>query len=82
MKILEIRDNQGETYDRYTVVYDVPGDGRGHYLALAMSAHPFHPLGFGQHCTAQPGDHLGQKISFAALPADCQKLVRRDLKSG
>jgi hypothetical protein len=79
MNILEIRDNQGETYDRYTVVYNVIADSRGNYLALAMSAHPFHPLGSGQHCTAQPGAHLGKKISFPALPADCRTLVRRDL---
>ena len=82
MKILEIRDNQGETYDRYTVVYNVIGDSQGNYHALAMSAHPFHPLGFGQHCTAQPGAHLGKKISFSALPADCQKLVKCDLNGG
>ena len=82
MKILEIRDNRGETYDRYTVVYDEIGDSQGHYLALAMSEEPFHPLGFGQHCTAQPGEHLGKKISFSALPADCQKLVKCDLNDG
>lgn len=79
MNILEIRDNEGETYDRYTVVYDVIGDSRGHYLALAMSAHPFHPMGFGQHCTAQPGDHLGKKIGFSMLPPDCRTLVKQDL---
>lgn len=80
MKILEIRDNPGATYDRYTVVYDAIGDRQGNHYALALSANPFHPLGFGQHCTAQPGDHLGKKISFAALPADCQTLVKQDLK--
>ena len=79
MKILEIRDNEGETYDRFTVVYDQIGDSKGHYLALAMSAKPFHPMGFGQHCTAQPGTHLGKKIRFSNLPPDCRKLVRQDL---
>jgi hypothetical protein len=80
MKILEIRDNGGETFDRYTVVYDQIGDSQGNYEAVGMSEHPFHPQGFGQHCTAMTGKHLGKRIKFSDLPKDCQKLVNRDLK--
>ncbi|MCB1652065.1 MAG: hypothetical protein KDI46_08435 [Alphaproteobacteria bacterium] len=79
--MLEIRDNGGLTYDRYTVVYDEIGDSKGNHLALAMSSNPFDPLGFGQHCTAQPGKHLGQLINFEDLPPDCQKAVNSDLSS-
>jgi hypothetical protein len=82
MKILEIRDNGGETYDRYTVVYDSVEytDGHGtHYEARGMSDNPFSPLGFGQMCTAMTGKHLGKKIKFSDLPENCQKLVRQDL---
>ena len=50
MQILEIRDNGGETADRYTVIYTTKS---GRYNdAVGMSEHPFHPQGFGQHCTA------------------------------
>ena len=66
--------------DRYTVVYlDQPED-RGCYACVAMSAKPFHPQGFGQHAMCRVGSHLGKIIPFAALPLDCQKLVRQDLK--
>ena len=64
--------------DRYTVVFiKQPERSRRTYAALAMSAHPFQ--GFGQHCTAMLGRHLGKKIDFITLPEDCQKLVRQDL---
>lgn len=80
MKILEIRDNGGKTMDRYTVVYDVVGDSKGNYEAVGMNERPFHPQGFGQHCVATPGKHLGKKIKFSDLPKDCQTLVNQDLK--
>lgn len=79
MRILEIRDNGGKTFDRYTVVYDVIGDSKGYYSLVGMSAYPFDPQGFGQHGTGMPGRHLGKKIKFADLPADCQTLVNQDL---
>ena len=78
MKILEIRDNGGITFDRYTVVYDQI-ERPGFYCALGMSQNPIDPLGFGQHCIAQPGPHLGKILSFEDLPRDCQSAVRRDL---
>lgn len=76
-------DNGGETIDRYTVVFTRLGNklGRGTCLYLAMNAAPFHPQGFGQHGESTcPIDrpsygHLGKKIRFEDLPADCQKCV-------
>jgi hypothetical protein len=83
MKILEIRDNGGKTFDRYTVVYDsvegMTSAGEALYWSVGMSSDPFHPQGFGQHGSAMPGKHLGHKIKFSQLPADCQKLVKQDL---
>jgi len=81
-------DNGGKTADRYTVVFT------GNYRAktgwqfwdLCMSAFPYHPQGIGQHGTSsqridQPFyGHLGKKIGFTDLPADCQKLVLHDYK--
>ncbi len=78
-------DNGGCSIDRYTVVFlddpqsDSCGPRRNMYGALAMNAEPFHPQGFGQHCSAMLGKHLGKRIDSSLLPADCQKLIRRDL---
>jgi hypothetical protein len=79
-------DNGGKTADRFTVVYA----GRYRHLTggdqwyVGMSCHPFHPQGFGQH-GASSNDidrpsykHLGKRISFDALPPDCQTLVKDD----
>ena len=71
-------DNRGATVDRFTVVYlDQPERG-DLFAAIGMNAAPFHPQGFGQHCTASDGPHLGARIKFTELPADCQKLVYQD----
>ena len=93
MKILEIRDNGGKTFDRYTVVYeDIEPGFVGHQpdgtiapnkilSCLGMSERPFHPQGFGQHSSCQDGKHLGKKIRFEDLPADCQKAVLQDIEA-
>jgi hypothetical protein len=46
---------------------------------VGMSSNPFHPQGFGQHCSAMPGKHLGKRVPLASLPPDCQALVGQDL---
>jgi hypothetical protein len=73
-------DNEGRSYDRYTVIYmSEPEKAHNTYASVDMSSAPFHPQGFGQHGTATPGKHLGKRIRFEDLPEDCKKLVRRDL---
>lgn len=85
MKI-KIFDNGGKSFDRYTVVYPKQQHPQGaYYPYIAMSEHPTHPQGFGQHGELQPPGkagfgHLGKRISFAELPPDCQKLVKAELK--
>ena len=77
---LQIYDNDGTTFDRYTVVYmDEPGHRPGLFAARAMSRNPSDPQGFGQHCTALPGKHLGRRIELKDLPMACQRLVHSDL---
>jgi hypothetical protein len=83
---LRCYDNGGKTFDRHTVVFT----GRygkktaGDTWVLGMSEHPFHPQGFGQHSTYPNridypnGRHLGKKIAFNDLPADCQRCVLQD----
>lgn len=74
-------DNGGVTIDRYTVVFmDSPEHDRL-FTALAMDESPFHPQGFGQHTEARPGRHLGKRIKFTDLPADCQRLVDQEYTS-
>ena len=81
MKNIRIYDNGGASFDRYTVVFmNEPEYQPGTFMALGMSEHPFHPQGFGQHCAAMPGRHLGKRIKFEDLPEDCQKLVKQDLE--
>lgn len=70
-------DNGGKTFDRYSVVFmDFP-EGRL-FFGVGMSYDPFSPCGFGQHGLFKPGKHLGKRIAFADMPADCQKLVESD----
>lgn len=74
-------DNGGKTMDRYTAIYmDEPENRPNTFASVGMNSAPFHPQGFGQHCCAMPGKHLGKRVAFATLPADCQKLVLQDLK--
>lgn len=79
MKNIKIYDNNGKTFDRYTVIYLNEPEQNGYYGARGMSENPFHPQGFGQCCSAMPGKHLGKCIKFEDLPADCQQLVKNDL---
>jgi hypothetical protein len=73
-------DDGGKSFDRYTAVFlDMPENRQGCYTALGMSENPFHPQGFGQHCMAMLGRHLGKRIDSTKLPIDCQTAIRRDL---
>jgi len=72
-------DNDGSTCDRYTVVYMDQPEQNNTFAAVGMNSEPFHPQGFGQHCNAMVGKHLGKRIPFKTLPEDCQKLVMQDL---
>ena len=77
-------DNGGKTYDRYTVVFmdQSYGDSAPSLkVALGMSTHPSHPLGFGQYTSAMVGPHLGKQIKFEELPPDCQQCVLNDMSN-
>lgn len=81
MKIKAIYDNGGKSVDRYTVVYDALSTvGRTDlFESLGMSDNPTHPQGIGQHSACLPGAHLGKRIEFSDLPADCQAVVEEEL---
>lgn len=80
-----IFDNDGNTCDRYTIIFD-NGDVYG------FDENPFHPLGFGQFShdgenyekyieTAKKEGHLGEIIQFEDLTEKAQQYVNQ-LKEG
>jgi hypothetical protein len=71
--------------DRYTIIFEgkeypsrMNGDFCFHH-ALGASENPFHPHGFGQHCEALKGDHLGKRITYADLPEQVREFVNQEL---
>ena len=86
-RYIRVYDNGGESIDRYTVVFTGSRTSQGHCWYLAMSSMPCAPNGFcqhGEHTTMidrPTSSHLGKKISFAALPTDCQSAVVNDYKA-
>lgn len=72
-----IYDNNGKTFDRYTIVLKDRS-------MFGASENPFSPLGFGQYCGELPihrnYNFLGKKIKFADLPEDVQKYVKQLVK--
>lgn len=79
LRDVRIYDNGGETLDRYTAVYMNLPEHNNQFSAVGMSENPFSPQGFGQHCTATVGRHLGKRIKFNDLPKDCQRLIQQDI---
>ena len=85
--VCKIWDNEGKTFDRFTVVlkaFHDKADKRLHWPVLGSSAHPFHPQGFGQYMvydTPVGGNHLGKRISFDNCPFDVQKFILQTVKN-
>lgn len=82
-EMLDVRlfDNGGETLDRYTAIF-TPTNGDPTWY-LAMSEHPFHPQGFGQH---GDGDVSGVMERDAELPLDdapedVRRCIEQDVKA-
>jgi len=83
-KYIRLYDNGGESIDRYTVVFSRLNNGYCSYLA--MNGAPFYPQGFCQHGEADhvidrpKYSHLGKKIKWEDLNADCQQAVLQDYR--
>lgn len=81
--VLRCYDNGGRSFDRYTIVpprwagEDYRERAPGTWLAIASSESPFSPQGFGQHCSAMPGPHLGRRVRWDSLPGDVQRFARQ-----
>lgn len=88
-KKIRCYDNQGRSFDRYTICFT--GNYRhltgGEFIGLGASEHPSHPQGFGQHfshtaqCDYPTYGHLGKKVKFESLPVDVQKFIVSDYLS-
>src|SRR5699024_1055150 len=79
--VLRCYDNGGRTLDRYTIIpprwaYQYRERDPRTFLAIGASQSPFNPQGFGQHCAAMPGPHLGKRIHWQDLPDDVQRFAR------
>lgn len=75
--MIEIYDNGGETFDRYTVIID--GDVYG------MSANPNSPQGFNQYsgtlAELPMARSNGERITMESLPEEVQKAIEARSKS-
>lgn len=82
---LRIYDNGGRTPDRYTILpprdagADYRENGPGTWSAISASAHPFHPQGFGQHCSAAPGSRNDRE---PCAVGDARRAGRQRLRLG
>ena len=85
--VLRVYDNGGRSFDRYTILpprwagNDYRENAPGSWIAIASSERPFSPQGFGQHCRAVAGSHLGKRIKWSDLPADVQRFARQSFPS-
>ena len=79
---LRMYDNGGRSADRFTLIpprwaaaqYREPS---GLWLCFGCNSEPFHPQGIGMYDSAAPGQHLGRRIGWDALPPDVQRAARQ-----
>lgn len=79
--VLRCYDNGGRSFDRYTILPprwagESYRERDGSWTCIAASEHPYRPQGFGQHCSARPGRHLGARVAWADLPEGVQRFAR------
>lgn len=80
--VLRIWKSRADCADPFTILPprwagdDWRGRGRT-WQGIASGPAPFHPLGFGQHIEAEPGPHLGKRITWHELPPDVQRFARQ-----
>lgn len=79
-KILEIRDNDGRSLDRYSVVLAKDNLTDKYHPVLCLSENCDSPQEVGCFSEGLPGKHLGKKIGFADLPINIQEYIKERLK--
>ncbi len=80
---LRVWDNGGKTADRYTIIAPRSGAAAqlyklagGIWECVACGDTPFHPQGFCQWSTAQPGSHLGRRVHWDDVPEPVKRVAR------
>lgn len=68
--MIEIYDNGGKTYDRYTIFIDSDTE------CIGASEHG---SGFYQHGAGTKGKHLGERIRFADLSSELQDRLKNEM---
>lgn len=80
-------DNGGSTADRYTVIFTQQKDGWTRGLGMSGVPSPSHPQGVCMsfehpHPIDRPRHaHIGSKVEFCNLPADCREAALRTYRS-
>lgn len=78
--MLRVYDNNGKTFDRYTILPPKHAkeyrEKSGLWAAIGASENPFYARGFGMFVTADPGPHLGKRIAWGELPQDVKRFAR------
>ena len=82
MKISSIWDNKGESYDRYTVIFENIDRELELNHCLSVSSDPDSIQGYSNFSYGLAGDHLGERVTFEALPEDIQKHIGRRINGG
>lgn len=76
MKIKSIWDNEGETFDRITVVFDYVDGPRGELGCLGMSETG---LGYSMFAYCEEGPHLGKRKRWNELLPETRKHIEARL---
>lgn len=71
---LLVFDNEGKTFDRYTIIRTDTGD------CVGASEDPFHPQGFGQHCGNVADNYWREAYGTVWRKGCTQRLIKRRIK--
>jgi hypothetical protein len=73
MKIKQVYDDEGMSFDRYFIIFEEDGVTEG--LGLGVSNNPESPQGLSIFSVFVEGSHLGKKIPFKQLPKNVQEHI-------
>ncbi len=74
MKNIIVLDNNGDTFDRYTIIDKRTGD------MIGSSENPFHPQGFGQHCGNVADNYWNITYGYGWRRGCDDKLLKKRIK--
>lgn len=74
MKNIIVLDNNGETFDRFTIIDKSTGD------MIGASERPFHPLGFGQFCGNVADNYWKVAYGYSWRNGCNKRLLNRRIK--